>query len=101
MLILTQYFAHHFPGCAPDLVFAEVVERFQICLVKSVSDDFDVHLIQILFANAVNEKRCQRCVHQYCIVEISRVGRHVNGLHLVKRSQWMTLRDQFRKRPLM
>lgn len=77
------------------------MERFEIRLVDSVSNDLNVHLIQILFTNAIDEIGSQRGVHQDSIVQVRWSGRHVNGLHLVERPQWMTFGNQLGQWALM
>lgn len=57
-----KYLAHSVGGCSAD-VFAEFVERFQISFVQCISDDLDVHFIQILFRDAVHEEGgCRKTV---------------------------------------
>lgn len=95
-----QYFAHNI-GSGATAILAKLIERLQIGLVQCVTNDFDVHFVQILFGNAIDEKWRQRCVDQNGIVQFSRIGRNVNGLHLLETAQWMTFRDQFGNRALM
>lgn len=85
--------AHHVGGGAAES-FAESVEGFEVSLVQSVSDDFDVHLVQVLLADAVNEKRGQWGVDEHCVVQLCRCGGDVNRFHLFEASQGVALRDE-------
>ena len=95
-----QNLAHHIGSGASD-VLAEFVEGLQVSLVQSVTNDFDVHFIQILFGNAIHEEWSQWRIDQNGIVQFSWISSHVNGFHLLETTQWMTFWDQFRNWTLM
>lgn len=58
-----QDFAHSFGSGAAQFL-AECEESLQIRLVQGVSDDFDIHLVQVLFADAVDkEGSCKKENH--------------------------------------
>lgn len=95
-----QNFAHHIGGCAANAL-AKLIKCFQICLVQSVSNDFDVHFIQILLRNAIDKERSQWRIDQHSVIQLGWIGSHMDGLHLLETTQWMTLWNQFRNRTLM
>lgn len=88
-----QDLAHHI-GSGASQSLAELVERLQVRLVQRIPDDLDVHLVQILLRNTVHEERSQRCVDEHSVVQLSRIGRHMDGLHLLEAAQRMALGDQ-------
>lgn len=96
----SQNFAHHI-GCSATDFLAKIVESFQISLVQGVTNDFNVHLIQILFGDTVDEERRQWRIDQNGIIQFGWIGRHMNGLHLLETAQWMAFWDQFRDWALM
>jgi hypothetical protein len=51
-----ENFAHDFLGFASH-VSAEVVERLEVRLVEGVTNDLDVHLVQVLLVDATLEER--------------------------------------------
>lgn len=92
--------AHHVRrGAAQTL--AERIERLQIRLVQRVPDDLDVHLVQILLGDAIDEERRQRRVHQHRIVQLRRIGGHMDRLHLLEAAERMALGDQLADGALM
>lgn len=96
----SQDLAHNVGGGAAH-VLAKVVERLQIGLVERVTDDLDVHLVQILLGDAVDEEGGQRCVHQHGVVQLGGRRGHVNGLHLLEAAQGMAFGDQLRNGTLV
>lgn len=95
-----QNLAHHVRRGAAN-VLAEVVERLQVRLVQRVTDDLDVHLVQILLGDAVDEERGERRIDQHRIVQLGRCGRDVDRLHLLEAAERVALRDELRDRALM
>lgn len=95
-----QNFAHHVGRSAADFL-AKFVKGLQVRLIQGVPDDLDVHLVQILLGDAVDEERGQRCVDQHGIVQLGRIGGHMDGLHLLEAAQRMALWDQLRDGSLM
>jgi len=89
----SQNLTHDVGGGAAH-VLAEVVERLQICLVEGVTDDLNVHLVQILLGDAVDEEGRQGRVHQNGVVQLGGRGRHMDGLHLLEAAQWVALGNQ-------
>lgn len=79
-------------GAAESL--AESVESLEISFVQSVSDDLDVHLVQVLLADAVDEEWRERCVHQHGVVQLSWGRGNVNRFHLLEAAQGMALGDE-------
>lgn len=96
----SQNFAHNI-GSGSTTILAKLVERLQIGLVQCVTNDFNVHFVQILLGNAIDEERCQWCVHQNGIVQLSWVGGYMNGLHLLETAQRMAFRNQLGDGALM
>lgn len=84
----------HDVGSGAAKILAEVVESLKVRLVQSVSDDLDVHLIQILFADAIDEERGQWCIDQHGVVQFRWSCSDVNGLHLLETSQGVAFGDQ-------
>lgn len=89
----SQNLAHHI-GRGAAQTLAERIERLQIRLVQRIADDLDVHLVQILLGNAIDKERRQRRVHQHRIVQLRRIGGHMDGFHLLKAAQRMAFGDQ-------
>lgn len=96
----SQNFAHDIGGGAADTL-AKIIKCFQVRLVQGVSNDFDVHFIQVLLRNAIDKERSQWRIDQHGIVQLGRIGSHMDGFHLLKTTQRMAFRDQFRNRTLM
>lgn len=96
----SQDLAHNVSSGATQIL-AELEESFQISLVQGISDDFNVHLIQVLLGNAINKEWSQRSVNQHGVVQLSWCSCYMNGLHLFEASQWVTLRDQLGNGSLM
>lgn len=95
-----QNFAHDI-GSSSATVLAKIVESLQVGLVQCVTNDFDVHFVQILLRNAVDEEWSQWCVNQNGVVQLSRVGSNMDGFHLLETAQRMAFRNQLRDGTLM
>lgn len=88
-----QDLAHNISGGAAEAL-AELVEGLQVRLVQRIPDDFDVHLVQVLLRDAVDEEGRQRRVDQHGVVQLGGGGRDVDGLHLLEAAQRVALGDE-------
>ena len=96
----SEDFTHDVSGGASQSL-TECEKSLQVRLVERVSDDFNVHLVQVLFTDAVNEEWSQWRVDKHCIVELSRRGSDMDRLHLLETSKWMALGDELGDRTLV
>lgn len=88
-----QDLAHNISSGAAEAL-AELVEGLQVRLVQRIPDDFDVHLVQVLLRDAVDEEGRQRRVDQHGVVQLGGGSRDVDGLHLLEAAQRVTLGDE-------
>ncbi len=88
-----QYLAHDLGRGAAE-VLAKVVEGLEVGLVQRVADDLDVHLVEVLLGDAVDEERGERRVDEDSVVELGRGRGDVDGLHLLEAAQRVALWDQ-------
>ena len=58
-------------------------------------DHLNVHLIKILFGDAVHKEGSERGVDKNSVVQLSGSGGDVDRRHSFKLTQWMTFRDEF------
>lgn len=96
----SQNFAHYI-GSGSTHFGAKFIEGFQISLVQRVTNNFNVHFIQILLGNTIDKEWSQWSVYQHGIVQFSWCGSNMYSFHLFKATQWMTLGNQFRNGSLV
>lgn len=77
------------------------MKLLQICLVQRVSNNLNVHFIQVLLRDAVDKERRQRRIDQHGVVKVSRRSGDMNRFHLVEAAERVAFRNQLGNRPLV
>jgi len=95
-----QDLRHHLRGLTAQPL-AELVEVLQVRLVKGVADQFNVHLVQIFFAQAVLHVRSERGIHKHAIVQIADILGSCKSCHGLENTERMTLVHELRNVSLM
>ena len=77
------------------------VEVLEVVLVESVSDDFNVELVEILVAEGALEVRSQRCLDENRVVELLDVGGDAEGGHGLEAAEGVAPFQQLARVPLV
>jgi len=77
-----------------NIVIIVNIEKKKAYFVKSISDNFNVHLVKVSFREAVEEFR-KRGVDQNRVVELSRRLRNRHSFHLIENAERVALNKFF------